>query len=32
MDAIYHDDCAVWDVRVTKLWGEAGSSKITETA
>lgn len=32
MDAIYHDDCAVWDVRVTKLWGETGSIKIIETA
>lgn len=32
MDAVYHDDCAVWDVRVTKLWGETGSIKIIETA
>jgi len=32
MDAIYEDDCAVWDVRVTKLWGEAGLINIGETA
>lgn len=32
MDAVYHDDCAVWDVRVTKLWGETGSIKIIEIA
>lgn len=32
MDAIYKDDCAIWDVRVTKLWGEAGLINIGESA
>lgn len=30
MDAIYDEDCAVWDVRVTKLWGETGLINIGE--
>ncbi|WP_158785394.1 RusA family crossover junction endodeoxyribonuclease [Pantoea sp. BAV 3049] len=30
MDAIYDDDCAVWDVRVTKLWGEGGRIQLNQ--
>ncbi|MBH2937751.1 RusA family crossover junction endodeoxyribonuclease [Serratia marcescens] len=30
MDAIYSEDCAVWDVRVTKRWGNAGEIIIKE--
>lgn len=30
MDASYSEDCAVWDVRVTKRWGNAGEIIIKE--
>lgn len=30
MDAIYSEDCAVWDIRVTKRWGNAGEIIIKE--
>lgn len=29
MDAIYGEDCTVWDGRVTKLWGEEGKIIIS---
>jgi Holliday junction resolvase RusA-like endonuclease len=29
-DSLLSDDAAIWDVRVTKLWGEAGSIEIRE--
>jgi hypothetical protein len=25
LDAVFDDDCAVWDHRLTKLWGEEGA-------
>lgn len=28
-DAIYNDDCAIWDIRITKMWGEEGSINIS---
>jgi Holliday junction resolvase RusA-like endonuclease len=24
-DAVYDEDCGIWDFRVTKLWGEEGA-------
>lgn len=30
LDAVHKEDCAVWDSRVTKRWGEAGAIVITE--
>jgi len=30
LDAVFSEDCTVWDSRVTKLWGEAGAIIITE--
>ncbi|ATM78802.1 hypothetical protein CRN79_24540 [Serratia fonticola] len=30
MDAIYNEDCSVWDVRVTKRWGDTGAITIGE--
>lgn len=32
MDAIYAEDCSVWDVRVSKIWGETGQILIGEIA
>lgn len=32
LDAIFEDDCRIWDGRVTKLWGEAGKIIIQEMA
>ncbi|HHQ6593929.1 RusA family crossover junction endodeoxyribonuclease [Serratia fonticola] len=32
MDAIYNEDCSVWDVRVTKRWGDTGEITIGEIA
>ncbi|MDF7650772.1 RusA family crossover junction endodeoxyribonuclease [Erwiniaceae bacterium L1_54_3] len=28
MDALFDDDCIVWDARITKIWGEKGQIKI----
>lgn len=28
LDAIFDDDCKIWDGRVTKLWGEVGKILI----
>ena len=28
LDAIYGDDCVVWDARVTKLWAREGAIEI----
>lgn len=25
LDAVHKEDCAVWDYRVTKIWGEVGA-------
>lgn len=25
MDAVFHEDCAVWDTRVSKYWGRDGA-------
>lgn len=30
LDAVLPEDCAVWDYRVTKLWGEVGAIIIQE--
>lgn len=30
LDAVHAEDCAVWDSRVTKRWGEEGAIIITE--
>ncbi len=30
-DAVMKEDCAVWDIRARKIWGEAGSIKIEQT-
>ncbi|MFG1172141.1 RusA family crossover junction endodeoxyribonuclease [Erwiniaceae bacterium CAU 1747] len=32
MDALYDDDSSVWDVRVSKIWGETGSIRIATIA
>lgn len=32
MDALFADDSGVWDVRVSKIWGESGSIRIAEIA
>lgn len=32
MDAVYEDDSAVWDARITKIWGEKGQIRIEEIA
>lgn len=32
LDAIFDDDCRIWDGRVTKLWGEKGLIIIGEAA
>ncbi|MDG3034169.1 RusA family crossover junction endodeoxyribonuclease [Vibrio parahaemolyticus] len=28
LDAVYSEDCAVWDSRVTKLWAQTGKIEI----
>lgn len=30
LDALYQNDCHIWDGRVTKLWGESGRIMIGE--
>lgn len=30
MDALYVDDAHIWDLRVTKLWGESGQILISD--
>lgn len=30
LDAVFDEDCRVWDSRVTKIWGETGAIIITE--
>lgn len=32
LDAIFEDDCRIWDGRVTKIWGEVGQIIIGEIA
>lgn len=32
MDALYDDDAHIWDVRVSKVWGELGQIIIQEVA
>lgn len=29
LDSIYENDCGVWDIRITKLWGYKGCIKIS---
>lgn len=31
LDAVYGEDCVVWDARVTKLWAREGGIEIRET-
>lgn len=28
LDALFDDDCRVWDHRVTKIWGESGAIRV----
>ncbi len=28
LDACYQDDCEVWDLRATKVWGEEGAISV----
>lgn len=28
LDALFTDDCRIWDGRVTKVWGEAGQIRV----
>ena len=28
-DAIFDDDCAIWNIQVTKLWSDKGSIEVT---
>ena len=30
LDALYHDDSCVWDIRATKIWGRIGKIIINE--
>lgn len=30
LDALYDDDCTVWDCRISKRWGESGKIIINE--
>lgn len=30
MDALYAEDAHIWDLRVTKLWGESGQILISD--
>lgn len=32
MDAVFDDDSAVWDARITKIWGEKGQIHIESIA
>lgn len=32
MDAIFEEDSAVWDARITKIWGEKGQIQIESIA
>lgn len=32
LDAIFEDDCRIWDGRVSKVWGETGKIIIKEEA
>jgi Holliday junction resolvase RusA-like endonuclease len=32
LDAIFEDDCRIWDGRVSKVWGETGQILIGEIA
>lgn len=32
LDAIFEDDCRIWDGRVTKIWGKSGQIIIGEIA
>ena len=32
MDAVFDDDSAVWDARITKIWGEKGQIRIESIA
>lgn len=32
LDAIFEDDCLIWDGRVSKVWGETGKIIIKEEA
>ena len=32
LDAIFEEDSAVWDARITKIWGEKGQIKIENIA
>ena len=31
LDAIFENDCQVWDVRASKIWGTHGEIRISET-
>ena len=28
-DAVFDEDCTIWDIRATKLWGDVGSIHVT---
>jgi Holliday junction resolvase RusA-like endonuclease len=30
MDAVHKEDCSVWDIRTTKIWGDAGAILIDQ--
>lgn len=32
LDAVFQDDCRVWDGRVTKIWGQAGQIIVQQAA
>jgi len=32
MDAVFEEDSAVWDARITKIWGEKGQIRIESIA
>ena len=32
LDSIYKDDCHIWDIRFTKIWGKTGQIIIQEAA
>ena len=32
LDAVYGEDCGVWDFRVTKIWGEEGAILVSSVA
>ena len=29
LDAVFDEDCKVWDVRITKIWGDCGAINLT---